>query len=135
DGKMVKNFEEVHEKRVHLIIVRDGLDHFAHVHPDLDTNGTMTMTFTFPVGGKYRLYADHKPVDADETTAIASLEVAGNAPPAPKLITDVPGKVAGDGLEADVQVEQPKDLKADGQGKVVFQLHDQNGQPIADLQP
>ena len=33
-GAMLKDFEVVHEKKVHLIIVRDGLDQFAHIHPD-----------------------------------------------------------------------------------------------------
>src|SRR4051812_37068214 len=32
-GGMVKDFEMVHEKKVHLIVVSDGLDRFAHIHP------------------------------------------------------------------------------------------------------
>src|SRR5258708_4450323 len=45
-GAMVKDFETVHEKKLHLIIVRDGLDRFAHIHPEIDPPGNITATFT-----------------------------------------------------------------------------------------
>jgi len=38
-GARLKDFEVVHEKRIHLIVVRDGLDQFAHIHPDIDSAG------------------------------------------------------------------------------------------------
>jgi hypothetical protein len=50
DGAMVKDFEVVHEEKVHLVIVRDGLDHFAHIHPAVDPKGNLTVTHTFPAG-------------------------------------------------------------------------------------
>ena len=61
DGEMVKTFEVVHEQEIHLIIVRDGLDQFAHIHPEVDAAGHATVTYTFPTGGNYWHYADHKP--------------------------------------------------------------------------
>ena len=36
----VKQFDLLHEKLVHLIVVRDGLDEFAHLHPNVDASGT-----------------------------------------------------------------------------------------------
>ena len=53
-GAVVKNFDVVHEHKVHLIIVRDGLDQFAHLHPAVDASGNLTVAFTFPTGGTYR---------------------------------------------------------------------------------
>ena len=44
DGTMVKDFEVVHEEKVHLVVVREGLDHFAHIHPTVDANGNLTVT-------------------------------------------------------------------------------------------
>ncbi len=35
-GAVVKDFEVTHEQKVHLVIVRDGLDTFAHLHPAHD---------------------------------------------------------------------------------------------------
>src|SRR5947207_3247027 len=68
DGKMLKDFAVVHEHKIHLIIVRDGLDQFAHIHPEIDTAGNLTATYTFPTGGTYRLYADHQSVGGSPAT-------------------------------------------------------------------
>src|SRR5712691_7187527 len=95
-GAMVKNFDVIHEEKVHLIIVRDGLDEFAHLHPAVDAAGNLTVTYTFPTGGKYRLYADHQPTGGKQATATAELKVTGATPPSPTLTADVPGKVKGD---------------------------------------
>ena len=46
-GAMIKDFEIIHEKMVHLIIVRDGLDQFAHIHPDVDRSGTSPLRSLF----------------------------------------------------------------------------------------
>ena len=80
DGKIVNDFAVVHEQKVHLIIVRDGLDQFAHLHPEINAAGNLTMTYTFPTGGTYRLYADHQPVGGAQATATAEVKVAGEAP-------------------------------------------------------
>ena len=130
-GAMVKSFDIVHEEKVHLIIVRDALDQFAHIHPAVDTAGNLTATFTFPTGGSYRLYADHQPTGGKQATATAELRVAGDAPPAPALTPNVPGQVKGDGLDAQVTL---KNAKAGGEATVRFELMDA-GKPVTDLQP
>ena len=131
-GAMVKDFETVHEQKVHLIIVREGLDQFAHIHPQIDPNGNMTAVFTFPTGGKYRLYADHKPSGKGQATAIAELNVSGDTPPAPELTPNAPGKITGDGLNADVSVEN---ATMSGTASIVFRLTDSSDAPVADLEP
>jgi hypothetical protein len=131
-GEMVKGFDTVHEQKVHLIIVREGLDQFAHIHPEIDPDGSMTTVFTFPSGGKYRLYSDHKPSGHAQATAIAELNVTGENPPAPELIPNTPGNVTGDGLNAHVSVEN---AKMSGMASIVFTLTDSSGTAVADLQP
>ncbi|MBL8799271.1 MAG: hypothetical protein JNM56_35625, partial [Planctomycetia bacterium] len=131
-GTMVKEFETIHEKQVHLIIVREGLDQFAHIHPEIDRSGTITADYTFPLGGKYRLFADHKPAGKGATTATTDVKVAGDAPSAPELASNVPGKVIGDGLNAEIAVDN---AKAGGGTKIAFTLVDPTGRPAADLQP
>ncbi|OAI45767.1 hypothetical protein AYO44_12390 [Planctomycetaceae bacterium SCGC AG-212-F19] len=130
-GAVIKNFDVVHEQKVHLIIVRDGLDQFAHVHPAVDAAGNLTVTYTFPTGGTYRLYADHQSAGGKQATAIAELKVAGDAPPAPSLTPDVPGKVRGDGFDAHVAVDN---AKAGGAATVRFELTE-GGKPLTGLQP
>lgn len=131
-GVMLKDFEVVHEKKVHLIIVREGLDEFAHIHPEIDAAGRITAPFTFPTGGRYRLYADHKAAGKAQATAIAELKVAGESPPAARLTPDVPGRVKGDGLEARVAVDN---ATAGGAATVRFELTDAADQAVTDLQP
>jgi hypothetical protein len=130
-GAVVKDFDDVHEQKVHLIIVRDGLDQFAHVHPAVDAAGNLTVTFTFPTGGTYLLYADHQPSGGKQATAMAELKVAGEAPSAPSLMPDVPGKVKGAGLNAQIAVDN---ARAGRQTTIRFELTDPAGKPVTGLQ-
>jgi copper chaperone CopZ len=61
DGTEIKDFETIHDERVHLVIVRNGLDTFAHLHPQIRSDGHLVVQYTFPIGGTYRLYADFQP--------------------------------------------------------------------------
>lgn len=47
-----------HTKEMHLIIVRDDLRYFHHLHPELDAEGIWHTAFEPPAGGTYWLYAD-----------------------------------------------------------------------------
>jgi len=132
DGSMAREFEIVHEKLVHLIIVRDGLDEFAHVHPDVDDQGNLTITHTFLKPGKYRLFADHKPKDKGAAVATAQIEVSGDPSPSTALTVNAPGKVTADGLVAQVEL---KNAKASESSEFRFRLTNYSGQPIDDLQP
>jgi hypothetical protein len=132
DGTMVAVFETFHEAKVHLMIVRDALDQFAHVHPEVDGAGNMTIRHTFPTGGVYRLFADYKPAKKDPAVATAEVKVAGEAPPAPKLQPDAPGKVKGEGLDAEITVAGSK---AGAPAKISFLVLDPAGKPVTDLQP
>ena len=132
DGSMVKDFEVIHEKQVHLIIAREDLGEFAHIHPEIDTGGNITTSFTFPTGGRYLIYADHKPAGKPQAAARAHLQVAGTAPPAQELSPNVPGEVSGDGLTARVSIERA----ADGDETVIaFDLVDVDGKAVSDLEP
>lgn len=65
-GETVKTFDTVHEKIMHVIVVRKDLAEFQHVHPDYDeATGMFTLpTLTFPSDGEYRIFADFKPTAA-----------------------------------------------------------------------
>jgi hypothetical protein len=131
-GAMVKDFAVVHEQKVHLIVVRDALDHFAHLHPDVDAGGNLTVSYTFPTGGTYLLFADYQPAGGGPTYARGEAKVQGDAPPAPALVPNVPGKVTGDGLAAEVMVSG---ARPGGEATVAFELTDEGGKPVANLQP
>jgi hypothetical protein len=131
DGAMVKDFQVAHEEKVHLVVVRDGLDQFAHIHPAVDPKGNLTVTHTFPAGGRYRLFADYAPAGGGHATATGSLSVGGESPPAPAIVPDAPGEVAADGLRATVSASP---LKARSPSRVAFALRDERGDPVG-LEP
>ncbi len=51
----------VHSQLLHLIIVSDSLDYFDHVHPVLQPDHSLILTYTFPKPGRYLLYTDMTP--------------------------------------------------------------------------
>lgn len=55
-----------HTKEMHLIVVRDDLQNFRHLHPERDSDGVWRVAFTPLDGGTYWRYADF--VDTDEKT-------------------------------------------------------------------
>lgn len=130
DGKLVGSFDVIHEKLVHLIIVRDGLDVFAHLHPEVDSTGRISGEFTFPKPGTYRLFADHQPSGQAPGVAIDQVVVAGTPVTAPSLITEMPTEVDVDGLTAKVALTTGQQ-----ESTVLFSMVDDKGQPVGDLQP
>ena len=88
-GKPVTDLEIMHEKPMHMILVRDDLKHFDHIHPRLD--GTRwVVPYTFRAGGDYRIWIDFMkgmghlvdfdvrasgPTDVDEPDKLFGLEV------------------------------------------------------------
>ena len=131
-GAMVRDFDILHEQKVHLIIVRAGLDTFVHLHPDVDGSGNITVKHSFPVGGTYLLFADYQAKGQPQATARTEQRVSGEAPAAPLLKPNVPGKVEGDGLVAEISIQRGK---KDAESSIRFDLRDEKGKPIADLQP
>jgi hypothetical protein len=87
-GKVVSSFEIVHEKLMHLFVVSENLEFFAHVHPVLQPDGSFTLPLEVPFGGMYRLLADFYPKDAVPQLAVSTLFVAGQSPAA-KLAASV----------------------------------------------
>lgn len=68
NDNVLKDFDTVHEKKLHLIIVRKDRTNFQHVHPELDASSGdfMIESFTFPTDGDYRVYADFTPANAQK---------------------------------------------------------------------
>lgn len=65
-GVVVKEFEIAHEKLLHLVLVRNDLQGFQHVHPELNAEtGEFSLMVTFPEAGTYTLFADFVPQHED----------------------------------------------------------------------
>lgn len=131
-GNVVKDFATIHDERVHLVIVRDGLDTFAHLHPQVRPDGSLAVQYSFPVEGRYRLFADFQPKGRTLTTASTLVDVQGESPVASKLIVNAPGRVGGEGWLADIAVQTGAET---GELTIQFELLDSHGQPVQNLRP
>jgi hypothetical protein len=76
-GKPVLRFETVHEKLVHLFVVSEDLEFFAHVHPSYRADGSFELPIRLPKPGMYRLLADFYPAGAVPQLAVETLYVKG----------------------------------------------------------
>ena len=129
-GQPITKFALLHEKLVHLIVVREGLDEFSHLHPQVDASGNITIEHVFPKAGQFRLFADHQPEGQTPGLARGELIVAGENESAAALVPNASDEVAVGEIKAHVDF-QPGDQET----KVRFQLVDANGQVVSDLQP
>ncbi|WDZ85435.1 hypothetical protein [Micromonospora cathayae] len=61
----VTRFAVVHEKPLHLIVVRRDLSGFQHLHPSMAADGTWSVPLTLPQPGVWRAYADFTALTAE----------------------------------------------------------------------
>lgn len=78
EEKTFKEFGIGHTKDMHLVVVRDDLTHFEHLHPQMDTDGVWRLPYTPAAGGNYWMYADF--VDKSQRTYLRSFTGSYAAP-------------------------------------------------------
>ena len=128
-GLPVTNFDELHERRVHLIVVRRDGAQFRHLHPEMDDAGTWSVPVKFTEPGVYRAFADFS-VDGEQHTLANHLFVSGGEfeaqpfpPPSPVYETN--------GYEVRLQADDPL---AGEPTSLTFSVS-RSGQAVHDLAP
>ncbi len=81
DGAAVTAFDVVHDRPLHLVIVRRDATGFQHVHPERDAAGTWRVPLTVPAAGVYRAFADFTPTGGPATTLGVDLFAPGDFQP------------------------------------------------------
>jgi hypothetical protein len=81
-GTPVGGYQVEHEKRMHLIVARNDLTGFQHLHPRLSSDGTWSTPVTIEEPGSYRVFADFKRQGTNQTLA-SDLTVDGEAEQSP----------------------------------------------------
>jgi len=78
DGKPVKRYDQLHERELHLIVVRRDMTGFQHVHPTRAPDGTWAIPLDLRTGGSWRVFADFQPTGGPgELTLGFDLHVPG----------------------------------------------------------
>lgn len=79
-GAPQTRFEEVHEKLMHVFVVRQDLNDFYHIHPTMAPDGTWSVPLTLRRPGPYRLVTDFVAVDEQNQPHPLVLEPTLNSP-------------------------------------------------------
>lgn len=80
--------DEVHEKKLHVIIVSKDLAWYDHIHPEFQTDGSYTVDETFPGGGEYVIFADYQPTGAGNQIERIVVNASGTALKAESFTTE-----------------------------------------------
>ncbi|MFI6870714.1 hypothetical protein [Nocardia sp. NPDC050406] len=129
DGTAVTEYAPIHDRELHLIVVRRELDGFWHVHPVRAADGTWEVRLTLPDAGAYRAFTDIAPVALGKTITLgADFAVAGDYQPRP--VPDAGRTAVVDGYE----VTLDGDL-VQGAGQLLTLTVRKDGAPVTDLEP
>ena len=127
-GHAVRDFDEQHGERMHLIVVRRDLVHYQHLHPSLGTDGTWSVRLVLPEPGVYRAFADFS-VGGESLTLGADLYVPGEME-----VTSLPDPTSlarVDGYEVELDAGT---LTAGAASSLTFRIA-QQGQDVEELEP
>lgn len=141
-GNILKDFDTVHEKIMHFIVVRKDLANFQHVHPEFNaTTGEFTLSnLTFPSDGEYRLFADFTPTASQmgpdgmklPVTLSHDVSVGNLANYKPQPIGAPTNTKAVDGYQVALSTDAPPSTGIESM--LMFDI-EQNGKSINDSQP
>ena len=152
-GAPIDDFEVEMTKQMHLIVVKNDLSWFNHIHPQFQGNGKFTVTTVLPSAGTYKIYADYTRKSAGQEVPQCEFATAG-ATVTPTKVSIVPDKMQGMWLlnKFNAHPESEPDTKGgatyqvalmpmpmpivSGQDTMLhFQVRDAEGKPVKDLQP
>src|SRR5918997_3764609 len=141
-GEPIKQFDIIHDKLMHLIIVnREDLSHFMHIHPKLDKEkGIFYIDHTFAKAGKYKMWIDVKPKEGIQILTAFAFNVEGQPIHFPAIIvpeqTNVKNVVAeGHNYQITLNCQPEQQPVAGRNVKMTFEIRDAIGKPISNLEP
>jgi hypothetical protein len=137
-GTPVREYELVHDKLMHLIIVGEDLSYFAHIHPILENNGeNFTIVHTFPEAGRYKLWVDFKPKGGIQNVLAFMVDVKGlpaHNPTIPVYDGIYIKESSDSNYQISLKLPQEK-IVAKKDVDIVFSISDAAGNPVIDLEP
>lgn len=137
-GKAIEQFDIQHEKLMHLILVRNDLSYFTHLHAESISKGKLQFTANLPVDGQYTAFADYVPKRATQQVSTQTLNVGVDKDKAaasgtPLTLDATLSKSVGD-LKVSLLLD-PKTIKPGQETAVTLDIKDAAGKPVTDLQP
>jgi hypothetical protein len=100
EGAPLTDYDVEHAKEMHLIVVRNDLTGFQHLHPEMAADGTWSTPLTLDEAGTYRVFADFS-TGGESETLTADVTVSGGAVAVP-LPPESNRATAGDGYAVEL---------------------------------
>jgi hypothetical protein len=138
-GHQVTRFSVLHEELFHLFIVSQDMEHFQHIHPSRQADGSFVIETLLPRPGLYRLYMDFWPDGGNPQVLHRSLLVAGFKgdllSQRAHLVPDQSFTKTIDGMRIELKIE-PEQLIAGRPATLKYTLSDaRTAEPVRDLRP
>ncbi len=127
DGAPVTDYDEEHEKELHLIAVRRDFEGFQHVHPERAEDGTWSTTLDL-AAGQWRVFADFKASGAEAITLGSDLAVQGDYQPVAPVAETRTATVDGYTVTLDGEIVPGDDAE-------LTLSVTKDGAPVTDLEP
>lgn len=136
---LVDNFAVVHDRPFHLFVLSQDLDHYDHVHPERQQDGTYAVRVTLPKAGYYRLYADFLPIGGSPQVISRVITTAGFegdlAASQARLVADTALSKTAGGMNVSLALPS-SGLVAGREETLRYEIHDaKSGAPVTDLEP
>lgn len=77
DTSSLVPLDEVHDHKIHVVIVSADLSYYQHIHPVYQANGNYTVDFQFPAGGEYIIFSDYIPTGSQSQVDRQTFSVTG----------------------------------------------------------
>ncbi|RJT96596.1 hypothetical protein D6T65_15800 [Arthrobacter frigidicola] len=128
DGQPVTEYQDVHERELHLIVVRRDMAHFQHVHPVRDASGTWSIDVGLDPG-VWRIFADFHPSGHGQPMTLG-IDASVGGTYEPQQLPAADGTVQVGTYTVALEGE----LVAGVATELTFTVS-RNGRPVTDLQP
>lgn len=133
-GTVRDGFEREHEKRLHLILVRQDTAVFVHAHPEQAGDGSWVADLDLDEPGPYRVFADFR-LDGEDRTLSADLFVPGDFRPVPWPEPAPRSPALGaDGSPTGLKVELSAEAHAGRESRLEFAVS-RDGRPFTAIEP
>jgi hypothetical protein len=138
-GEPARELLTVHDRRYHLFVVSQDMEHFEHVHPSQEADGSWSVGVTLPDEGYYKIFSDFVPYGGSAQFLARPLVTTGYdgdlMGDAARLVPDASSTLSSGDLTARVSHDPPA-FVAGLYAHLRFDLTDtRTGRPITDLEP
>lgn len=130
DGDRVVDFDEAHGALIHVVGVRPDLSDLFHVHPEIRSDGSFTVTL--PAEGSWHVVFESTPSRNDGDAVVVSTDLTHGEPTADIALPPPSTKAAAVGVDG---TELRVELARTSGGGLEFTITDAAGIPVEGLEP